>query len=98
MTMAWARCWLALLGGVLVLGAAQPGWAAGPGDLPVATDARLGGDDTRTRFIVDVSKTINITAFTLANPYRVVVDIPQIVFLLPAKSGENVKQQLTTPP
>jgi N-acetylmuramoyl-L-alanine amidase len=87
--MAWAKGLIALLGGALVLGAAQPGRAAGPGDLAVATDARLGGDDTRTRFIVDVSKTINITAFTLANPYRVVVDIPQVVFQLPAKTGES---------
>ena len=86
MAVAWARGLLALLG-VLVGGAVHP--ACAMPDVPVATEARLGGDDSRTRFIVDVSKTIHVTAFTLANPYRVVVDIPQVVFQLPAKSGEN---------
>jgi N-acetylmuramoyl-L-alanine amidase len=86
MAVAWARGLLALLG-VLVAGAVHP--ACAMPDVPVATEARLGGDDSRTRFIVDVSKTIHVTAFTLANPYRVVVDIPQVVFQLPAKSGEN---------
>jgi N-acetylmuramoyl-L-alanine amidase len=84
--MAWAIGLPVLLAGALCLGAVDAAWA-NPPDLPVASEARLGGDDHRTRFIVDVSKTITITAFTLANPYRVVVDIPQVVFQLPAKSG-----------
>jgi N-acetylmuramoyl-L-alanine amidase len=58
---------------------------------PVATDARLGGggDAKDTRFVLDLSEKIDITAFTLADPYRVVVDLPQIVFQLPAKAGET---------
>jgi N-acetylmuramoyl-L-alanine amidase len=90
---------LAVLGGALVLGAGAPG-AAGAAErpdppaistahLPVASDARLGGDEKRTRFIVDVSKSLNVTAFTLADPYRVVIDIPQVVFQFPAKTGES---------
>jgi N-acetylmuramoyl-L-alanine amidase len=57
--------------------------------LPVASDARLGGDEKRTRFIVDVSKNLNLTAFTLADPYRVVIDIPQVLFQFPPKTGES---------
>src|SRR5262245_8773575 len=57
--------------------------------LPVATDARLGGDETQTRFVMDLSRKIDLHAFTLADPYRVVVDIPQVVFRLPPKSGEG---------
>src|ERR1700750_2654865 len=30
-------------------------------NLPVATDARLAGDDSRTRFIVDVSQNVPLT-------------------------------------
>lgn len=56
---------------------------------PSATDARLGGDETRTRFIVDLSKTLDVTAFTLADPYRVVVDLPQVTFHMPPKAGES---------
>ena len=63
---------------------------ASPSDsLPVATDARLGGDETQTRFVMDFSRKIDLRAFTLADPYRVVVDIPQVVFQLPPKSGES---------
>ena len=62
---------------------------AAAGDLPVATEARLGGDESRTRFIVDLSRNIAITAFTLADPYRVVIDVPQLVFQFPAKTGES---------
>jgi N-acetylmuramoyl-L-alanine amidase len=56
--------------------------------LPVATDARVGGDETQTRLIVDLSRKIDLHVFTLADPYRVVVDIPQVTFRLPAKAGE----------
>jgi N-acetylmuramoyl-L-alanine amidase len=60
-----------------------------PDGFPLATDARLGGDETRTRFIVDLSRTVDLTAFTLADPYRVVVDLPQITFQLPQRAGES---------
>jgi N-acetylmuramoyl-L-alanine amidase len=55
----------------------------------VATDARLGGDETQTRFVMDFNRKIDLRAFTLADPYRVVVDIPQVVFQLPSKTGET---------
>src|SRR5271167_3211339 len=57
--------------------------------LPVATDARLGGDESQTRFVMDFSRKIDLHAFTLADPYRVVIDIPQVVFQLPPKAGES---------
>jgi N-acetylmuramoyl-L-alanine amidase len=58
-------------------------------NVATATDARLGGDDARTRFILDLSKVIDLAAFTLADPYRVVVDLPQVGFQLPPKTGET---------
>src|SRR5258708_9649651 len=84
-----------LLGG-LALGSAsaaermgQPGGRAGaPNDFPVASDVRLGGDDTQRRLTVDWSQKIEIRAFTLANPYRVVLDMPQVTFQFPPKAGE----------
>jgi N-acetylmuramoyl-L-alanine amidase len=57
--------------------------------LPVATDARLGGDESQTRFVMDFSRKIDLHAFTLADPYRVVIDIPQVIFQLPPKAGES---------
>jgi N-acetylmuramoyl-L-alanine amidase len=56
---------------------------------PVASDARVGGDATFTRFVIDFSRKIDLRAFTLADPYRVVIDLPQVVFNLPPKTGES---------
>jgi N-acetylmuramoyl-L-alanine amidase len=87
---------LVCLFGAAVLGgasAAERTGASGPpigaaADFPVASDVRLGGDDTQTRLIVDLSRKIDIRSFTLANPYRVVMDMPQVTFQFPAKAGE----------
>lgn len=56
---------------------------------PVAKAARLAGDHKQTRFVVDLDQKVDMRAFTLPNPYRVVIDLPQINFRLPAKSGEH---------
>jgi N-acetylmuramoyl-L-alanine amidase len=56
---------------------------------PVATDVRVGGDAKQTRFVVDLTQKVDVAAFTLADPYRVVVDLPQVTFKLPAQAGEQ---------
>ncbi len=87
-----------LLGFALLCAAAQicPGsiraddhTPAATSSFPVASDARLAGDAKLTRFVLDLDKPIQFRAFTLADPYRVVVDIPQINFRLPAGTGAN---------
>lgn len=55
----------------------------------IATDARIGGDETQTRFVIDLSRKIDLHVFTLADPFRVVVDMPQVTFRLPPKAGET---------
>src|ERR1700746_3743305 len=79
--------------GALVAGTGLAGGAlAAPvsaDSFPVATDARLDGDDTQTRFVVDLSRKVDLHVFTLADPYRIVVDIPQVTFRLPPKTGET---------
>jgi N-acetylmuramoyl-L-alanine amidase len=57
--------------------------------LPVASDARLAGDAKLTRFVLDLDKTIQFRAFALDDPYRVVIDIPQVNFRLPSGTGTN---------
>ena len=56
-------------------------------DFPVASDVRLAGDNKRTRFILDLDKNIQFRAFALADPYRVVVDLPQVTFQLASGAG-----------
>jgi N-acetylmuramoyl-L-alanine amidase len=53
----------------------------------IATDARLAGDAKQTRFVLDLDKAIQYRAFTLGDPYRVVIDIPQVDFRLPVGTG-----------
>ncbi len=63
--------------------------AAPAGPFPTATDFRIGGDENQTRFVVDLSQKIDLSAFTLADPYRVVIDLPQVTFQLKPKAGES---------
>src|SRR5262249_20833926 len=56
---------------------------------PVASDARLAGDAKQTRFVLDLDKAVQFRAFALDDPYRIVVDIPQISFQLPVGTGSN---------
>jgi N-acetylmuramoyl-L-alanine amidase len=56
---------------------------------PLASEVRLGGDDSLTRMVVDFSRKLDIRPFTLANPYRVVIDMPQVTFQFPARTGET---------
>ncbi len=80
-----------------VVGAAGPGplaplaWVgtAAAANYPVAIDFRIGGDENQTRFVIDLSGRIDIRAFTLADPYRVIVDLPQVVFQLKPKAGDS---------
>ena len=63
---------------------------AGPvaaSNFPIVSDARVAGDAKQTRFVLDLDKTIRFRAFVLADPYRVVMDIPQVSFQLPAGTG-----------
>lgn len=58
----------------------------------VAKDARLSGDEVRTRFIVDLSKDVKeseIGIRALADPYRVVIDLPDVELNLPQGLGRE---------
>jgi N-acetylmuramoyl-L-alanine amidase len=75
---------------IIALAAGLLGLAsAGAGAFPVASEVRLGGDAKDTRFVMDLSEKVDIATFTLADPYRLVVDLPQVAFQLPAKTGDN---------
>jgi N-acetylmuramoyl-L-alanine amidase len=56
-------------------------------NFPVASDARLAGDLKQTRFILDLDKPVQFRAFALADPYRVVIDLPQLNFQLSSGVG-----------
>jgi N-acetylmuramoyl-L-alanine amidase len=85
---------LIVLMAAVLLGIPRGAGAAGlPADalngFPVANEVRLGGDEMQTRMVVDFSQKVEIHAFTLANPYRVIIDLPQVVFRFPPNTGES---------
>ena len=60
-------------------------------DAAVANDARIGGDISRTRFVADLSSVVDFRVFALADPYRVIVDLPEVKFLMPSGVGAKGK-------
>lgn len=45
-------------------------------------DARIGEHPDRTRLVVEISDAVPVRVFTLANPDRVVIDMPEVVWRL----------------
>jgi len=65
-----------LAGGSAYSAPADAAASARSNEVPVAIDARLGGDETQTRLVVDLSHKINLSVFTLANLFRMTIDMP----------------------
>ena len=58
---------------------------------PEATSVRLGEHPGMTRFVLELTAPVEFTVFTLARPYRVVIDLPEIGWRLPAEAGGKGK-------
>ena len=52
---------------------------------PVATNIRIGTHYKKTRIVIDVSDKINYRIFALSDPNRIVIDLPEMTWRLPAK-------------
>jgi N-acetylmuramoyl-L-alanine amidase len=57
--------------------------------IPIVFDTRIVGDANRTRFIADLTDSADVAVFTLADPYRVVVDMSEVGFRLPDDAGRD---------
>jgi N-acetylmuramoyl-L-alanine amidase len=51
----------------------------------VVTDVRVGEQDGKTRLVLDLEQAVTFSVFTLSDPYRVVIDLPEVGWRLPAK-------------
>lgn len=71
----------------LMVAPTGPGYAAGKSVVAVA--ARLGGDSKRTRFVTDFSQSVDYTVKVLSNPFRVIVDLPEVDFNFPPGLGRK---------
>jgi N-acetylmuramoyl-L-alanine amidase len=54
------------------------------GPLPIVMSARIGEHEDRTRLVIELSDPVNLRAFALANPDRVVIDMPEVSWKLGA--------------
>ena len=72
-----APLWLAM---VLACGLllAPGAMAAGPDPKAWVTDVRLGQHRDHTRVVMRLDKAVGFELFTLADPYRIVIDFPQV--------------------
>ncbi len=78
-----------------VLAAAQPAagqTAAAPAEQLThqSGDVNLGGDHTRTRFVIGLDHSVQFQVFSLSNPNRVIVELPETQLQLP-QLGEGDK-------
>ena len=77
---AWVRGTWRIVG-LLVIAAIAP--LHGAIAKPAVTALRIGEYPTKTRFVIELSERASFRAFTLATPYRVVVDLPLVDWRLP---------------
>lgn len=54
-----------------------------------ATGAQLVGDSDRTQFLLTVTHAVRATAVALENPYRVIIDLPDVEFRLEPVAGQR---------
>lgn len=54
-----------------------------------ATEIKLEGDRQETVFSLNLTSGVTAKVFTLANPYRVIVDMADVTFQLPANAGQT---------
>ena len=75
-----------ILGLILLLGGAADAVAK-----PAITDARLGVEPGLTRVVISLSQRSDFRVFTLADPYRVVIDLSEVEWKVP--SGTKLRGQ-----
>jgi N-acetylmuramoyl-L-alanine amidase len=74
--------------GVLLLALAGIASAA---ELPSASAARVVGDGKKTRFVADISEALSFSVYVVPDPYRVIIDMPEVSFDLAEGSGRKVR-------
>ncbi|MCK7611192.1 N-acetylmuramoyl-L-alanine amidase [Roseibium sediminicola] len=83
---------LGALGLLLAVMAAVLGVFATPSlaqtEKPVVTGARVAGDETRTRFVLDMDRQVTPVISGLASPYRLIIDLPEVSFSIPGDAGK----------
>ncbi len=60
---------------------------AGP---PLTLNAQVAGDGQRTRFVSFLSRAVEYRVFTITDPYRVVIDLPEVDIQVPGDKAKGL--------
>jgi N-acetylmuramoyl-L-alanine amidase len=74
---------------MLLLALAAPNAAAQ--DPVAAVAVRISDEPERTRFVADLTRAVGFKVYVLPDPYRVIVDLPEVDFRLPGESGGTAR-------
>ena len=79
---------VACLAGLLAL---APGRTAAEAEPVAAVAVRISDEPDRTRIVVDLTRSVGFKAYVLPDPYRVIVNLPDVEFKLPDAAGETAR-------
>ncbi|WP_246541471.1 N-acetylmuramoyl-L-alanine amidase [Roseibium polysiphoniae] len=82
---------ISLFAGGIGAANAQSNAAENKDDLPSITGARVAGDSVRTRFVLDLDRQFDVAISGLADPYRLILDLPEVHFALPDEAGREAR-------
>ena len=74
-------------GALLPLSASAQQLAAAPTTPAPASETALKGDRARTKFIIGLERSVDFQVFSLTNPNRVFVELPDVMLQLPPQPG-----------
>ena len=79
---------------VALMVAALTGFGCLPSDahaaaMATATDLRVGVHSDRTRLVIDLSSKVEVSIFAVADPYRLIVDLPEIEWRFPSDASQK---------
>lgn len=85
-----ARSLQPIIGGLALLIVASDATHSQSPDAPnIVTATRIVGDEARTRFIADLTDEVAVNVFSLADPYRIIIDLPEVHFELEPGTGDD---------
>lgn len=59
------------------------------GGVPVVSNLRVGNHPDKVRIVLDLDQRVDFSIFLLPDPYRVVVDVPEVSFRLPDSANSH---------
>ncbi|MGB8274486.1 MAG: N-acetylmuramoyl-L-alanine amidase, partial [Alphaproteobacteria bacterium] len=67
----------------------QPSAGSPAAATPAVTEARIGEHPDKTRFVLDLTQPVSYRIFMLADPYRVVIDLPEVDWTVPQGQADS---------